>query len=65
MENTLTDTQETSTGQTKPTSQFLNKKVWTALILLGLAGQICWAVENQFYNTFMYNEITPDPRPIS
>ena len=43
----------------------LDKTVWAALILLGLAGQLAWAVENQFFNTFLYNEITPDPRPIS
>ena len=43
----------------------LDKTIWAALILLGLAGQLAWAVENQFFNTFLYNEITPDPRPIS
>ena len=31
----------------------------------GLRRQLAWAVENQFFNTFLYNEITPDPRPIS
>jgi hypothetical protein len=43
----------------------LNKRTWTALILLGFAGQLAWAVENQYFNTFMYDKITPDPRPIS
>jgi MFS family permease len=38
---------------------------WTALILLGFSGQLAWAVENQFFNTFLYDRITPDPRPIS
>jgi len=33
--------------------------------MLGFAGQLAWAVENQFFNTFMYDKITPDPRPIS
>ena len=42
----------------------LNKRTWTALILLGFAGQLAWAVENQYLNTFMYDKITPDPRPI-
>ncbi len=46
-------------------SDGLKKSVWAGLILLGLAGQLAWAVENQFFNTFMYNRITPDPRPIS
>lgn len=43
----------------------LNRKTWGALILLNFAGQLAWAVENQYFNTFMYDNITPDPRPIS
>jgi len=43
----------------------LTRRIWVALLLLGFAGQLAWAVENQFFNTFMYNQITPDPRPIS
>jgi MFS family permease len=43
----------------------LSKKVWIGIILLGFSGQLAWGVENQFFNTFMYDKITPDPRPIS
>lgn len=43
----------------------LSRPLWAALLILGFAGQLAWAVENQFFNTFLYNEITPDPRPIS
>lgn len=43
----------------------LTKKVWIAIILLGFSGQLAWGVENQFFNTFMYDKITPDPRPIA
>jgi MFS family permease len=43
----------------------LTKKIWIAIVLLSFAGQLAWGVENQFFNTFMYNNITPDPRPIS
>jgi MFS family permease len=46
----------------KPT---LNRKVWIAVALLAFSGQLAWGVENQFFNTFLYNTITPDPRPIS
>ncbi|HOX31645.1 MAG TPA: MFS transporter [Spirochaetales bacterium] len=35
------------------------------LFLFGFSGQLAWAVENQFFNTFLYDEIMPDPRPIS
>lgn len=43
----------------------INSKNWSALILLGFAGQLAWGVENQYFNTFMFDNITPDPRPIS
>ncbi len=43
----------------------ISNRVMAALVLLGLSGQIAWAVENQYFNTFMYNHITPDPQPVS
>lgn len=46
----------------KPT---LNHRIWIAVALLAFSGQLAWAVENQFFNTFLYNTITPDPRPVS
>lgn len=33
---------------------------WTAIWLVGLIGQICWNVENQWFNTFVYAKIGPD-----
>ena len=29
------------------------------------AGQIAWAVENSWFNTFVFDTITPDPRPVA
>ncbi len=52
-------------NKTTATAPKISAGIWLSLILLGFAGQLAWGVENQFYNTFMYNEITPDPRPIS
>ena len=43
----------------------LTRRNWIALVMLGFAGQLAWGVENQFFNTFVYDRITPDPRPIS
>jgi MFS family permease len=43
----------------------ITRPLWTALLLIGFAGSLAWAVENQFFNTFMYDNITPDPRHIS
>ena len=33
--------------------------------VLGLAGQLCWNVENQWFNTFVYAKIGPYPWIIS
>ena len=43
----------------------LSRKVWIGIILLAFSGQLAWGVENQFFNTFMFDKIKPDPRPIS
>ena len=40
-------------------------RTWLVLVLLGLSGQIAWNVENSWFNTFVYDEVTPDPRPIA
>jgi MFS family permease len=39
--------------------------MWYSIVALGLSGQFAWAIENQFMNTFVYDRITPDPRPIA
>ncbi len=43
----------------------LTRRIWIAVALLAFSGQLAWGVENQFFNTFLYNTITPDPRPVS
>ncbi len=42
-----------------------SKPTWWAVYILGFLGSLAWGVENQYFNTFIYNEITPDPRPIA
>ncbi|MCP4752130.1 MAG: MFS transporter [Proteobacteria bacterium] len=49
--------------QTKATS--LGTKNWAVVVLLGLSGQIAWNVENSWFNTFVFDTITPDPKPIA
>ncbi len=39
----------------------LGLKKWTLIWGLGMAGQICWNIENQWFNTFVYEEIAPNP----
>ncbi len=43
----------------------LSPRTWFVLILLAITGQIAWAVENSWFNTFVFDELTPDPRPIA
>lgn len=35
----------------------LGGRIWLNIILFGLMGQVAWAVENMFFNTFLYNSI--------
>ncbi len=32
----------------------LNKKIWLAIVLFGLIGQVAWVVENMYLNVFLY-----------
>ncbi|MBD3256389.1 MAG: MFS transporter [Candidatus Lokiarchaeota archaeon] len=49
----------------KKKSNKLPKRFVVCIILFSLAGEIAWAVENQYYNVFMYNVIAPVPFYIS
>ena len=37
-----------------------DKRNWLVLILFGLIGQIAWAVENMYFNLFVFETISPD-----
>lgn len=37
-----------------------NLRFWLLLLGLGLAGQLCWNIENQWFNTFVYAKIAKD-----
>jgi MFS family permease len=48
------------------TSSFrISTRAWFVMTALALTGQIAWAVENTWFNTFVYDTITPDPRPVA
>jgi len=49
----------------QPPAPRITPQTWLAIILLSFAGQLAWGVENQYFNTFVYDQIIPDPRPIS
>ncbi|MBI9050403.1 MAG: MFS transporter [Anaerolineaceae bacterium] len=44
---------------------FISKRSWIIMAALALTGQIAWAVENAWFNTFVFDTITPDPRPVA
>jgi MFS family permease len=46
-------------------SEKLSSRTWLVMLALSLVGQIAWAVENSWFNTFVYDTITPDPRPVA
>ncbi len=39
----------------------LSARVWIALLLVGLAGQFAWTIENMYLNVFLYNTISQEP----
>jgi MFS family permease len=43
----------------------LAPRIWLVMLSLSLVGQIAWAVENSWFNTFVFDTITPDPRPVA
>ncbi|MEA3326578.1 MAG: MFS transporter [Chloroflexota bacterium] len=43
----------------------IESRTWIVMLALALVGQIAWAVENSWFNTFVYDTITPDPRPVA
>ncbi len=43
----------------------LNKSLILNIILFGFMGQVAWAVENNFFNLFLFNEIGGDSTDIS
>lgn len=47
------------------TSKSSTLTFWSMVWLLGLAGQLCWNMENQWFNTFVYAKIAKDPTIIS
>ncbi len=43
----------------------LGRRAWLGVIVVGLVGQIAWAVENLYLNVFLYDTITDNPNAIA
>ena len=52
-------------GNKKGNATKISDRNWLIIVLLGLAGQIAWNVENSWFNTFVFDTITPNPEPIA
>ena len=43
----------------------ITKRIWATIILFGLFGQLAWVIENMYFNLFLYNTISGDPKGIA
>lgn len=43
----------------------LGARTWLSLVVIGLAGQFAWTIENMYFNVFLYNTISTDPTYIA
>ena len=43
----------------------ISRKNWILIWILGMTGQICWNIENSWFNTFVYDKIAPEPAIVS
>ena len=53
------------TSPLAPRSEKIARGNWILIWVVGIAGQLCWNVENQWFNTFVYAKIAPDAAIIS
>ena len=49
----------------KQTLPSIATRTWLIMAALAITGQIAWAVENTWFNTFVFDQLTPDPRPVA
>jgi len=47
------------------TKKKLTPRTWFVLTVLAVTGQIAWAIENSWFNPFVFDTLTPDPRPVA
>lgn len=41
------------------------KRIWAAILIFGLLGQLAWNVENMYFNVFVYNTLSGDVNVIA
>jgi len=45
--------------------QKITARMWLSFLLIGLAGQFAWTIENMYFNVYLYNTISTDPNHIA
>jgi len=50
---------------TVSSSRQITTRVWIVMFALAIAGQLAWAIENSWFNSFVFHVVTPDPRPVA
>lgn len=43
----------------------ISGRIWISLIIFGLFGQLAWVIENMYFNVYLYNTVTGDPKAIA
>lgn len=43
----------------------LTPRIWAALVIFGLFGQVAWVIENMYFNVFLYNTVSKDSNAIA
>ena len=43
----------------------ISARLWISFVLIGLMGQFAWTIENMYFNVFLYQTISTDPRYIA
>jgi MFS family permease len=52
-------------SKNKHIAEKLSPRTWFVLSVLAVTGQIAWAIENSWFNPFVFDTLTPDPRPVA
>lgn len=43
----------------------LSFRVWSSILIFGLFGQLAWVIENMYFNVYLYNTVSGDPKAIA
>ena len=64
--NTVSEEKSPKSNSTsKKVVEKIGRRNVLSILILGTAGQIAWAVENSWFNEFVYKRITNDPTPVA